>query len=82
MKGNKFAVGNEGGRPTKYGPDIIRLAKEYLDESVDEETQRVKTDGEKSTTYQLGINAKIPTIAGLALKLGVSKDTIHEWKRK
>jgi len=30
-KGNKFAEGNDGGRPTKYTPEFIELAKDYLE---------------------------------------------------
>lgn len=80
--GNKFALGNEGGRPTKYSPEMVQLAYEYLKECVDEETERIKSEGDRSTTYQLGINAKIPTVAGLALKLKVSKETIYQWKKE
>ena len=81
MKGNKYAIGNTGGRPTKYSPEMIQIAKDYLDECVDEETQRVRTDGDKSITYELGINAKIPTVAGLSLKLGVARDTVYEYAK-
>ena len=30
-KGNKLAVGNKGGRPTKYTPEIVEEALDYLE---------------------------------------------------
>jgi hypothetical protein len=28
-KGNKYAVGNEGGRPTEYSPETLVIARDY-----------------------------------------------------
>ena len=31
-KGNKHAIGNKGGRPTKYTPEIVQQALDYLEQ--------------------------------------------------
>ena len=49
-----------GGRPTKYTPELIRKAKEYLD------TYEEKGD-------------VIPSIAGMAQELDLTRETIHTW---
>ncbi|HEX8965667.1 MAG TPA: terminase small subunit [Patescibacteria group bacterium] len=54
---------NKGGRPTKYDPSMIGIAKEYIDSCSREATE-------------------LPTIEGLALKLGVDDDQINEWSKK
>lgn len=54
---------NKGGRPTKFKPEIIAKANEYLQEAIPQ-------------------NMKIPTVEGLALKLGVNRDTLYEWADK
>jgi hypothetical protein len=66
-KGNKNALGNEGGRPTKLTPEVIELARNYLQTCKDE---------------QLGMRVKVslPSIAGLARCLNVSRETIYSWQ--
>lgn len=49
-----------GGRPSKYTPELIEAAKQYI------------VDYEKH-------DHAIPSIAGLAVVLGVSRDTLHTW---
>lgn len=51
-------------RPTDYGPHILELFQEYLDECVDDlENKKVN----------------IPTVHGLAIKLKLSRETIYAW---
>jgi len=51
------------GRPTDYGPQIVELAKAYLEQFEDSEyTKEV-----------------VPTIEGLALFLGTHRDTVYAW---
>lgn len=68
------------GRPTSFNQRYVEKAKEYLASCIDEETERIKTSGEKSTTYQLGLKVNLPSVAGLAIYLGVWRSTIYEWK--
>lgn len=52
------------GRPTDYGPSILQKAERYLLEFKDNKAD----SGEE-----------VPTIAGLARYLNLSRDTIYDW---
>lgn len=56
-----------GGRPTSYNETIVPKTIEYIDSCVD--------DLEKK-------KVNIPTIEGLAIYLGIHRDTIYEWVSK
>ena len=57
---------NMGGRPTKYGEDIIRRSEEYINSCVDDlENKKVN----------------LPKAEGLAFYLKVSRSTLYEWGR-
>lgn len=71
-----------GGRPIEYNKDIVKKAQEYLESCVDEEVERIKTEGDKSTTYELGVKVSLPSVEGLSLYLGVHRSTIYDWKEK
>ena len=71
-----------GGRPQEYNEDILVKAQEYIDSCEDQEYERIKTEGDKSTSYELSVKVKIPTIEGLAVYLKVSRSTIYDWKEK
>lgn len=79
--GNKNAEGNEGGRPTKMPEDLIERAQAYLSQCIDNETEFHKTRGEKSDSYERIKKVNIPSIAGLARWLDVSRETIYEWQK-
>lgn len=64
------------GRPTDYSPEMLTAAEYYLKSRKDEET--VKGSDERPV---YGIRVKLPTIEGLAVWLGVSRDTIYEWEK-
>lgn len=71
-----------GGRPTKYkGKETIDKVKEYIDSCFDIRYKLLKSEG-KTTSYENKINVKIPSIEGLALYLGVTKDLIYDWMKK
>lgn len=70
------------GRPTEYNEEILVKSREYINQCMDEIEDWVKTDGDKSTTYQKVITVKLPTIEGLALHLGVARSTVYEWEGK
>jgi hypothetical protein len=71
-----------GGRPLTYSKDIIEKAKEYVDKCEDEEYERIRTEGTASTTYELKLKVKLPTIEGMALYLGVRRETLYDWESK
>lgn len=71
------------GRPTKY-------RKEYCDEllkffNIDPyfETPITYTDKKGNVTEKVNfIAADLPTLAGFAKKIGISRDTLNEWTRE
>lgn len=69
-----------GGRPTKYDEEfILAKSEEYLAACEDEYEEFHKTRGEKSDSYDRLVRVHLPTLEGLALHIGVHKDTIQEW---
>jgi len=68
-KGNKNALGNNGGRPLEYGKEMCEKAKKYIEECKD------SFNGGK-------IDVKFPNKGGLALYLGVSRETLYDWAEK
>lgn len=83
-KGNKYAVGNLGGRPPKYSKKILIKTREYIDSCVDEEKQIVRqANSEKGyEMYDYKLKVNLPTIEGLALYLGIVKSTVFDWEKK
>ena len=67
------------GRPTEYKPAILKKAKEYLEKCVDEEEDLVKSQGDKSTSYEHRVKVKLPSIEGLARYLGIARSAIYNW---
>jgi hypothetical protein len=67
-------------RPTDYSPEIIKKTQLYLDNCVDDVKEFHKTRGDKSDTYERIVNVKIPTIEGLAVYLGITRETIYDWE--
>lgn len=75
-------MAHAGGRPTDYNDQTCIKAQEYLDSCVDEEYSRIKSEGGASTSYDNYIRVKLPSIAGLAMFLDVTRATIYDWKEK
>jgi len=74
-EGNRFAVGNNGGRPLIYETveEIIPPINEYI-------SQHLKETSEGSGQWVLSGS---PTVTGLALHLGFSdKSTLHDYKKR
>jgi hypothetical protein len=69
-KGNNYAEGNKGGRPPKFTPELIEQARGYIDSCVDE-----YVEGKLHA-------ANVPSIAGLARWLNVSRETIYAWREE
>jgi len=65
------------GRPTKYDPEFINKADDYLELHTDEETEQEKKEG--WVTY--GVKVKLPTIDGFARYIGVVKSTMYDWAK-
>lgn len=79
----KYNYTKKTGRPLEYDKDLHpQMVREYLASCVDKDVKRVKTDGEKSTSWELGVKVSLPCIEGLSLYLDVSKMTIYDWEEK
>jgi len=63
------------GRPTSYTPEIIDSVNNYLEISTD----TTELLGEHRPIVVNHVN--LPSIEGLALYLGINKDTIYEWEK-
>jgi len=76
-------IKHAGGRPTKYEGNVtVKKVDEYLDTCIDEVEIFEKTVGDKSTSYERILKTNIPSVAGLAIYLDLSKDTIYAWARE
>ena len=62
------------GRPIEYSPEHLQKAREYITKCVDFIPEN-KELGFKATV-------KIPSKGGMALYLGVSRDTLYDWASK
>ncbi len=69
-------------RPTILTEELKEKARLYLEECKDEETEFHKTRGEKSDGFERLVKVKLPTIEGLALYLGTSRDILYDWEVK
>lgn len=67
MLGNNYALGNKGGRPTKYDPKYCHEIQEYFD-----------TLPNKNVDGRLVAN-ELPTLRKFARQIGVNKSTLLEW---
>jgi hypothetical protein len=59
-----------GGRPPKYTPELLEKAREYLDTCID-----IQEDKENGISKRVNL----PSKAGLALYIKVSRDTLYDW---
>lgn len=73
------------GRPTKYENDkTIKKAEEYIKLCIDEIESIVESENDKTgrVRYISKLKVKLPKAEGLALYLGVQRDTLYEWASK
>lgn len=75
-KGNRFAVGNHGGRPTKLTPEMLEKAKGFLDWKSTQMMERIVFQKGEKCTLEV---PEPPTLTSLALYLGISDQTSYNW---
>lgn len=73
-KGNKNALGNSGGRPTKYKPEFVDELLEFF--SLEDNSYEKVTN--KQGTVQM-VPRTMPTLERFAFSIGVCRSTLHEW---
>ena len=88
-KGNKHALGNKGGRPTKFLPRYTEDIIKYFDiepykKEVMEHSKEYFKDGQlkkESEKVRLLPN-KMPTLYRFARKIGIDYATVYRWAEK
>lgn len=68
------------GRPTKYSANMLKKAREYIEQCVDEYTEFHKSRGSQSNSFERIVKVKLPSIEGLSLFLGVTRSTVYLWR--
>lgn len=76
------------GRPSPFGPKILTSSREYIESCKDgyfpqlvEEHMPIKKGGKSRKIFKMVYRVQLPSIEGLSVHLGVSRDTIYEWER-
>ncbi len=64
------------GHPTDFSKDMMKKAKAYLASCKDKRV--FKRVGRR---YVSGLDVRIPTRGGMAVALGVARDTLYEWAK-
>lgn len=70
------------GRPTKYRPEMCAMADEYLATCKVDVENYVKTDGDRSTSYQRIIHVNLPKLEGFSEFLDVDHSTMLVWEKE
>lgn len=60
-------------RPVEYSQEYVENTKNYLESCID-------TPADRESDIKASV--KIPTIEGLAVYLGINKDTVYDWEKK
>lgn len=75
------------GRLTKFNAKVLRKARKYLESAKDTpETYTIEkfmdeNDKERTVTTKVQAMVNVPTKGGLALALGINRDTVQEWSK-
>jgi len=78
-KGNKYALGNKGGRPEKYRRKHCKDIVDFFSRDHYRKRTVLTKDG-KST--EIDIPNKLPTLEGFAIHLGTVCTTIYGWAER
>lgn len=68
-----------GGRPSLYDPKYVDMMDEYFDIETGYE---VEVENSRGVMQSVRHAANLPTIAGFACKIGVTRETLHDWATK
>lgn len=67
-----------GGRPTKLTPELMIIARDYVNECTDTIEH---FEGESGKQWET-VRVKLPTMEGLARKLKIRRETVWDWSHK
>lgn len=72
------------GRPSDYSAEVLKKAEAYLKECVDQFSDYVRTKSARgnATEWRARLIVKLPSVAGLAVYLKVSRSSIYEWAKQ
>lgn len=80
--GNQYALGNDGGRPTKYDPKFVRELEEFFSRpAYEEKTITIRRKDGSTEERQELVACEFPTLAEFAVNIGVHRDTLHQWAK-
>jgi len=80
-KGNKNAVGNHGGQPTKYRPEYCQAIIDYFTVQPQQTVYKrtYYADGTLKSEDPVVLPEQLPTFEKFADSIGVHKDTMYQW---
>ncbi len=80
-KGNQYAKGNKGGRPTKYKPEYCQQIIDYFSVQPQQTVYKKEyfKDGTIKSEVPITLPAQFPTFQGFAQEIGVNTSTLYEW---
>jgi len=88
-KGNKYALGNDGGRPTKWKDEFVGKLIEYFSpapthKELSASTVEYNKDGteRKRSDKYIDVPNRIPSIVGFSQAIGVDYTTVYRWLSK
>jgi len=81
--GNQYALGGNGGRPTKYKPEYCDMIIEHFQKEpvITLYKEEYNRDGSLKCKTPIITAAQFPTFQSFAANIGVNIDTLHEWKK-
>ena len=69
------------GRPTDYCDEIVEKARQYVLSAEDEDINQLAGLTQKGTElFKSRIKVNLPSIEGLSLHLGISRETVYDWE--
>ena len=69
-------------RPTKYRPDMVQEGYDFIESCKDTEEQRLKSEGNASTSYDYKVRIKYPSKEGLAIHLKCTRESVDTWAKQ
>jgi len=72
---------NLGGRPSVYNEELQKKADDYLDFPLFETISKEVVVKDQIQVINIERPNSIPTVAGLALHLGISRETVYAWAK-